>query len=96
MTYGDIDMENNIIHVTKSVEHINNCHIFKKETSITLMSYKNYIKIERAKELLKTGDMKIGDIANKCGYENSSYFSETFKKTEKISPSAYRDLMRNT
>lgn len=89
-------MENNIIHVTKSVEHINNCHIFKKETSITLMSYKNYIKIERAKELLKTGDMKIGDIANKCGYENSSYFSETFKKTEKISPSAYRDLMRNT
>ena len=48
------------------------------------MSYKNYIKIERAKELLKTGDMKIGDIANKCGYENSSYFSETFKKTEKI------------
>lgn len=71
------------------------CHIFKKATNITLMAYKNYIKIERAKELLKNSDDKIEEIASKCGFENSSYFSETFKKTEGVSPAAYRDLMHN-
>lgn len=72
------------------------CHIFKKETKITLTAYKNYIKTERAKNLLKNSDMKIVDIASKCGFESGSYFSETFIKNEKISPSAYRELMRKT
>lgn len=72
------------------------CHIFKKTTNMTLTDWKNYLKIEKAKELLVSSDLKIIDIALECGFGNASYFSEMFAKREKITPEAYRLLMRNT
>lgn len=72
------------------------CHIFKKTTNMTLTDWKNYLKTEKAKELLLNSDLKIIDIALECGFGTASYFSEVFAKREKIAPEAYRTLMRNT
>ena len=53
---------------------------------MTLTDWKNYLKIEKAKELLVSSDLKIIDIALECGFGNASYFSEMFAKREKITP----------
>lgn len=72
------------------------CHIFKKTTNMTLTEWKNYLKTEKAKKLLVNTELKVIDIAFECGFGNASYFSEMFMKREKITPEAYRQLMRNT
>ena len=70
------------------------CHVFKKTTNMTLTDRKNYLRIERAKELLAHTDLKTLDIALLCGLNNASYFSEIFVKREKITPDAYRAMRK--
>jgi len=72
------------------------CHLFKKETGITVTEYKNSAKIAEAKRLLVTTDEKITDIAMKCGYGSVSYFTKIFSASEKVSPVQYRKLLKNS
>jgi len=71
------------------------CHLFKKETGVTIVDYKNELKISKAKEFLISSDKKITDIAYECGFESSSYFSKVFFASEKITPTEYRNLLSN-
>jgi two-component system, response regulator YesN len=66
------------------------CLIFKQETGETITDYITKVRIKKAKELLKTTDLKIMEIAGMVGYENSHYFSTVFKKTTGIFPQKYR------
>ena len=63
---------------------------FKKELNTTPVNYIAICRIKRAKQLLLDSDMTISQIAEKCGYANSYYFSSAFKKREGISPSNFR------
>ena len=71
------------------------CHLFRKATGMTITDMKNRLRVEKAKEILKSGDEKIADVAYECGFDSPSYFTEIFSKSEKIAPEAYRSLMRN-
>ncbi len=70
-------------------------HHFKKITGITVNNYKNELKITKAKKLLVDSDISITHIAHMCGFCSSSYFSEVFMNSEKVSPSEYRSLLKN-
>jgi AraC-like DNA-binding protein/ligand-binding sensor protein len=65
-------------------------HLFNKEVGVTLTDYINGYRIERAKYLLDITDLTITQIANEVGFNNSSYFSKTFKKIQGVSPTHYR------
>lgn len=65
-------------------------HIFKKETGNSFLEYVCQIRIDRAKYLLKTGDLKINEIAEAVGIGNPNYFSTQFKKRIGKSPLEYR------
>ena len=69
------------------------CLLFKQETNLTISEYRNRIRIERAKELLKDLHNKIYDISYAVGYENPSYFGLQFKKIVGVSPKEYRDSL---
>ncbi len=47
-----------------------------------------------ARRLLANTTFAVSQIAVQCGYENIYYFSTAFRKSEGISPSAYRKLYR--
>ncbi len=64
--------------------------IIKKETGSTFIDLLSQKRIEVAKELLLDNDMKIREIAEKCGYSDQHYFSYCFKKYTGISPNACR------
>lgn len=66
--------------------------IFKEKTSISFTDYVNKAKIKQAKNILTETDKSINEIAQELGYSNQFYFSRTFKKFEKITPSQYRRL----
>ncbi|MFV0343712.1 MAG: helix-turn-helix domain-containing protein [Anaerocolumna sp.] len=46
-------------------------------------------KISKAKQLMNDGSLKLYEIADKLGFENSFYFSKVFKKVEGCSPRDY-------
>ncbi|WP_083612467.1 response regulator [Paenibacillus sp. P32E] len=64
--------------------------IFKKETGETLTDYITRIRIDKAKELLHSTDLKVMEIAERVGYENPHYFSTVFKKIVGKHPLKYR------
>ena len=63
---------------------------FKKELNLAPSTYITMCRIKRAKSLLFDNDLTISQIAEACGYANTYYFSNTFKKHEGISPSDFR------
>lgn len=65
---------------------------FKNITGNTVYEYIKKAKLQRAKDLLKTTDMSVLEIANEIGYENPSKFSSQFKKYNNICPLKYRKL----
>ena len=64
--------------------------MFKKEKNINISDYIIRIRIERAKYLLMTTDMKTYEISEEIGYVNSQYFSVLFKRNTGASPTEYR------
>lgn len=67
---------------------------FKKETGETPLSYITSVRINKAKSLLSSSDIKIYEIAYLCGYDNPYYFSNTFKKVTGMSPLEFRKSTR--
>ena len=63
---------------------------FKKETGKTPVEHICTYRLKLATELLFNTSLPIGEIAEKCGFENLYYFSNSFKKHYKVSPSEYR------
>ena len=63
---------------------------FKSETGNTILDTLTQIRLKKAKQLLLSTKLSMYDIAIQAGYENEFYFSKTFKKHEKMSPSVYR------
>lgn len=51
-------------------------------------------RIEKAKLLLETTNIKAGKIAIMVGYHDTNYFSLAFKKHTGMSPTAYREEIR--
>lgn len=63
--------------------------IFKKNTDVGFSEYVNTRKIEKAKQMLLSGDMKIYEVADALGFESAYYFSKVFKKIDGHSPREY-------
>jgi len=51
-------------------------------------------RIDSAKELMATTDMRVYEISDAVGFASASYFSKVFKKLEGMSPQAYMQNMR--
>lgn len=63
--------------------------LFKKNTEIGFSEYVYTRKIEKAKQMLLSGDMKIYEVADALGFESAYYFSKVFKKVDGHSPRDY-------
>ncbi len=63
---------------------------FKAVTGLTFKEYINGIRLKQASILLLSTSDSITDIALNCGYNDSNYFKDLFKKTYGMSPRAFR------
>lgn len=64
--------------------------VFSQETGQTFVEYLTAVRLEAAKELLRTSDARMSDIAFDVGYQEPHYFSYLFKKHVGVSPREYR------
>lgn len=66
--------------------------LFKAESGITVNEYINYVRIDKAKELLLKTNKRIYEIAFDVGFKDNFYFSSVFKKIVGLSPKDYQSL----
>ena len=67
--------------------------IFKKYTGQGFVDYLTDIRIKHATELLQSGKYMVYEVAGMVGYDNSSYFSQIFKKKTGISPYKVKSII---
>lgn len=64
--------------------------VFKKYTSFGFKEYLLHIRLKEASIRLLESNKSITEIAGECGFEDSNYFSDVFKRKKGITPSQYR------
>ncbi|MBQ7158780.1 MAG: helix-turn-helix transcriptional regulator [Treponema sp.] len=69
--------------------HLSKSHLARRIKALTgysMQTLHELLKIEQAKDLIKSGTLKMNDIAARLGYTNPNYFSNVFKKVTGLSP----------
>lgn len=64
--------------------------IFKQQTNMTIAQYLQKLRLCRAATLLRNTSESVANIAIRCGYSDSNYFSSVFGKTFSCTPTEYR------
>ncbi|MDQ1912764.1 response regulator [Paenibacillus sp. GD4] len=64
--------------------------LFKQEMKVNFVDYVLTLRMEEARRLLRTTSLRISDIAERVGYADISYFSNTFKRLLGETPSEFR------
>lgn len=64
--------------------------LIKKVFGITYSEKLTDTRLRRAKELLKTTDKPVKDIACECGFASNGYFSKCFNRHTGMTPTEYR------
>lgn len=86
-------MEDITIEQVLEVSHYSQRHfirLFSTAYNTTPQKYLVSIRLRHACALLKDSTLSITEIALKCGFSDSNYFSRAFKKTNGMTPTQYR------
>lgn len=63
---------------------------FKKDTGYAPIEYFNYLRIQKACQLLHFNTWRINEVASAIGIDDPFYFSRLFKQQMGLSPAHYR------
>lgn len=69
--------------------------VFKKEMGVSFSEYISEYRMNIAKNLLATTEMKVSDIGRKVSYTNISAFIRTFRRTFGLTPGQYREQLHS-
>lgn len=90
--YHDSDLS---VSSLSKVCHVSECYfrrLFKQKYNISPKQYILSLKINKAKQLLKEGNLSVSQISDFCGFNNVFYFSKTFKSITHSTPSEFMKL----
>lgn len=94
LTYIDAHIERNItIHELAEIAYMHPNYfirLFKQQIGVPPIQYITRKKITKAKELLRSTQRSVGEIAHDLGFSDLYYFSKQFKKNVGLSPSEFR------
>lgn len=98
MTYLDDRLADNVTlaelaGVVQMGEH-HFCRSFKKSLGMTPYQYLTKQRIERTKKLLANPALPLSEIALTVGFYDHSHFTNHFRRSTGITPSAYRKALR--
>lgn len=86
------DLSLKVLGSTYNIHPVYLGQLFHKEVNETFTEYINRYRIEKAKELLRTTNRKVHEIARDVGYWETGYFYKQFKKNVGISPTEFKGL----
>jgi len=80
-------------HFSFSISHFS--RKFKEEAGVGFQEYLTILRTQLGAKLLEETDLTVTEIAGKCGFEDSNYFSTVFRRIYKTSPRTYRQSILN-
>lgn len=66
------------------------CKIFKKATGFTFTEYLSRVRLEKARQMLVSPNMRISEAAFEAGFQSLTHFNRTFHRLLGESPTEYR------
>jgi len=66
------------------------CTMFRNQTGMSIVTYINKLKMERAAEMLRDDRLLLKEVATELGFSDQFYFNKMFRKHFGVSPSEYR------
>lgn len=93
--YGNVNLDVDGISKGVAMSMARSESVFKTETGITLIDFLNQYRVQKAMDLLESGDRKIYEVSEKVGFSSSQYFSKVFKKYTSLTPIEYRKKVAN-
>lgn len=90
----NIDNDVSLAHVSNELNISKNyfCALFKNETGENFLTFVTRTKMERAKILLKNDNMKVYEVCDYLGYNDTTYFTRIFKKYSNMTPYEYKKI----
>jgi AraC-like DNA-binding protein len=76
-----------------STFHMSYAHfrrVFKQQSGLSPYQYHLQLRIHRAREMLHSTTLAVGQVAARLNFPNPYYFSKIFKKKTGMSPSLWR------
>lgn len=70
-------------------------YIFKQITGKTMVEYTNFLRMQKAVDLLRNSNKSITEICFESGFKDLAYFNKVFKKETGLSPRSLRTMSRN-
>lgn len=67
---------------------------FKQALGVTPNQYLQDLRIENGRDMLKSTDLSVQDIADSVGYKDTAYFARVFKSKVGLTPTEYRKIVR--
>lgn len=92
--YADPNLSNGEIaeHFQMNISYLST--FFKEKTGMSPLTYIHWVRLEKARELLRDTDLNVEGISQNVGCNNSVTLTRLFKKYEGITPAAYRKRNR--
>ncbi len=91
-------MEDITIEQVLEISHYSQRHFIRLFSAVyqtTPQKYLTGIRIRHACSLLRESSLPITEVALRCGFRDSNYFSRAFRKVNGITPSQYRSSAEN-
>ncbi|MCR5792985.1 MAG: response regulator [Lachnospiraceae bacterium] len=89
--YSNEDLSLNTVAANINISPSHLSAVFSQETGQTFIKYLTDYRMSKAKELLKCTNKRSSEVSLEVGYKDPHYFSYLFKKTQKLTPSQYRN-----
>lgn len=66
--------------------------LFRKAEGLTIAEFVSRVRMNKAASLLATGEYTVGEAAERVGFKDIYYFSNTFKRLMGVTPKDYKNL----
>lgn len=86
--HKDLSMGMVANHVSLNYHYFSS--LFNERAGMSFVDYLKRIRVGKAKELLRSTDLKIQDVALRVGYDNPKYFARIFREMTGVSPLEFK------
>lgn len=87
--YTDPNLTNSILAHKCAISEVYFRKLFLQQYNTTPKQYVMNIRIDKAKQLLTDGILKINVISEKCGFSNAYHFCRVFKEKTGLTPTEF-------
>ena len=84
---GDLSLEAVAKQIALSTGYFS--RLFKSSVGCSFSEYVTRTRLQYAKLIMANEKLSVSEVAERCGFNNSNYFSTIFKKYNQVSPKEY-------